>query len=113
MACQLYRHFDGNGQLLYVGISLSTVSRLSQHRHGSDWFAEIRNVTIEDFPTREAAVAAEQAAIAAEKPRYNLLLCKPPKTKARPPAAPTPDQIRAARKLLGMTLNDLGQRAGL
>jgi transcriptional regulator with XRE-family HTH domain len=26
---------------------------------------------------------------------------------------PTPDQIKAARKLLGMTLRDLGEKAGL
>lgn len=30
-ACQLYRHYDPAGALLYIGISLSAVARLSQH----------------------------------------------------------------------------------
>ena len=37
--CQLYRHFDCDGVLLYVGISLSTVARLCEHKHSSKWYA--------------------------------------------------------------------------
>lgn len=67
----LYRHFDAEGQLLYVGISLSVVSRLAQHRDGSPWYDQIAMVTVERFPTRGDAHAAERAAIRAEKPRHN------------------------------------------
>ena len=66
----LYRHFDASGNLLYVGISLSIVARLIRHK-ASPWFPEIRNITITWFDSHEAAVAAEQAAIKAEKPKYN------------------------------------------
>jgi hypothetical protein len=70
-AVQLYRHFDTEGRLLYVGISLSTVSRLSQHKDTSEWFAAISRVTVERFPTRKDALLAEAAAIATEAPSYN------------------------------------------
>ena len=69
---QLYRHYDNNKKLLYVGISLSAAVRLAQHREAAHWFDEIANVTIETFPTREAALAAERNAIANENPACNI-----------------------------------------
>ncbi len=68
----LYRHFDKNGALLYVGISLSAVARLSQHRSRSNWFDSIARVEIEAFPTREAALKAERRAITEESPAFNV-----------------------------------------
>jgi hypothetical protein len=68
---QLYRHFDGDDRLLYVGISLSTVSRLAQHRDSAPWFAGLAKVTVQLFETRETALEAEARAIAIEDPLYN------------------------------------------
>lgn len=68
---QLYRHFDDQGTLLYVGISFSAIIRLYQHK-SSHWFNSIANVTIENFPTREAAIDAEIMAIQTEEPRFNI-----------------------------------------
>lgn len=70
----LYRHFDGSGALLYVGISLSALTRLQQHNQCSHWFADIRSITIEKFDSREAAVAAETRAIQNESPAYNIMM---------------------------------------
>ena len=67
----LYRHFDKDGQLLYVGISLSHVARLSQHRDGSPWYEDIAHVTIEWHKTRVDAELAETTAIGREAPKYN------------------------------------------
>lgn len=67
----LYRHFDVRGRLLYVGISLSVATRTLQHKCGSLWFRKVSNITLEWFPTREAAECAERKAIAEEKPRHN------------------------------------------
>ncbi len=67
----LYRHFDAQGRLLYVGISLSAVKRLSQHGKESRWANQIANVTIETLPSREDALEAERQAIIAERPLYN------------------------------------------
>lgn len=69
---ELYRHFDAAGALLYVGISLSTASRLGQHRCGSDWSKKVVKITIERYPTRKSALAAELAAIQTEHPLHNV-----------------------------------------
>jgi predicted GIY-YIG superfamily endonuclease len=66
----LYRHFDADGELLYVGISLDTMRRLLQHK-GSEWQQEIAKVEIEWLPTREAALRAEADAITTEQPLWN------------------------------------------
>lgn len=71
-ACQLYRHFDAQGDLLYVGMSLSAVNRLSGHKSASKWFAEIARVEVENFASREEAAFAEDEAIILENPRYNI-----------------------------------------
>lgn len=67
----LYRHFDASGALLYVGISLSVLDRLTAHR-ASRWHSDIAAVTLEHFPTREAALDAEAEAITNENPKYNI-----------------------------------------
>lgn len=69
---QLYRHWDEDNNLLYVGISYSSVSRLRQHEKTARWFTLVRNVTIEQFPTRKEAELAELTAIRTEKPIYNI-----------------------------------------
>lgn len=71
--CEVYRHFDANGALLYVGMGWSTLARLMRgHRKQSHWFDQIARIEIERFPTREAAYKAEWDAIVKEKPRHNL-----------------------------------------
>jgi len=72
MNCDLYRHFNKEGHLLYVGISLSTFHRLSQHKNHSHWFNEITSVTIEKFKSRKEAIEAEKEAITNEDPSHNL-----------------------------------------
>lgn len=67
----LYRHFDSNDNLLYIGISLSAMNRLSQHEDNSHWFNSISKVTIEKYNTREEALKAEKDSILLEKPLYN------------------------------------------
>lgn len=71
MTCHLYRHFDADDVLLYVGISAQPLTRLCQHKD-SRWFKEITRVAIEHCPTREYAEFQEAWAIAKEKPKYNI-----------------------------------------
>lgn len=68
----LYRHFAADGALLYVGISLSAVHRLSGHKDHSHWFGDITRVEIQSFESRAAALAAERVAVKEEKPRHNI-----------------------------------------
>jgi hypothetical protein len=69
---QLYRQFNKGGQLLYVGMSLHTIARLSGHKK-SGWFAEIARVEVENFDSKDCVVAAEAKAIKTENPRYNIV----------------------------------------
>ena len=67
----LYRHFDKDGELLYIGISISALLRLSQHKNESHWFDHIVRVDIERFDSRISVLGAEKEAIKNEKPKYN------------------------------------------
>jgi hypothetical protein len=66
----LYRHYDSEGNLLYVGISLSSIRRLQQHKN-NQWFNDIKIVKIEKFKNRREAEIAEKRAIAFEVPLFN------------------------------------------
>jgi predicted GIY-YIG superfamily endonuclease len=70
---QLYRHFDKNGFLLYVGVSMSAIKRLSEHKNKSAWFKDIARVDVENFETRKSALVAESLAIRNEKPKHNVI----------------------------------------
>jgi len=70
-ACYLYRHYHPNGDLLYVGISLWALKRQQKHAAKADWRNLIHRIVIEPFETREEALAAEEAAIRLEFPRFN------------------------------------------
>lgn len=63
--------YDFEGQLLYVGISSKCASRWENHRKEKEWWAEVWNVRLEHFETRDQAVEAELWAIREEAPRYN------------------------------------------
>lgn len=73
MKTALYRIWGNDDQLLYVGISKSALGRLGQHLTEKSWAADIANVTIETFATRELAAAAEVAAIKTEHPVHNVV----------------------------------------
>lgn len=68
----LYRHFDAAGVLLYVGISLDVIARLSAHANSSHWAGAIARVDITRYPSRKAARLAERHAIRTERPLHNI-----------------------------------------
>ena len=67
----LYRHFDADDNLLYVGISLSSYERLSQHHSNSEWAEDAVMMTTEWYDNRNEALDAETIAIQTEMPAYN------------------------------------------
>lgn len=73
----LYRFFDSNQRLLYVGISYHIESRLDSHRHQKPW-DKVARITVESHPTREGALTAERRAIRDEKPAWNVVHTAPP-----------------------------------
>ena len=69
----LYRHFDKDGRLLYVGCSISAFARFGHHRISSHWVKAITTMTIARFDSLEDALNAENVAINAESPLYNKI----------------------------------------
>ena len=77
----LYRLYDTNGVLLYVGISNRWPSRMKQHTKDKQWFNSVGKVEISHYCTRREAEAAEKAAIKSERPIHNVLHNKKEATK--------------------------------
>ncbi len=69
----LYRHFDSDGLLLYVGVARNPAKRLASHRRWSPWFEGIAKVDIQWFDNEGDAYAAEREAIRTENPLCNRL----------------------------------------
>lgn len=69
----LYRHYDHDGVLLYIGITNHPGSRITSHRLTSRWFefVDLDRESHEHYPARELAEEAETAAIATEQPLFN------------------------------------------
>lgn len=71
MSETLYRFFDQQGNLLYVGISNNWQDRLKQHYKDSAFHDESATITLEHFETRAEVEEAEKQAILTEGPKYN------------------------------------------
>lgn len=67
----LYRHYGFDGKLLYVGVAKNTLRRWNDHGGVAEWADLVATITVDHYPTRGEAEAAENAAILAEKPRFN------------------------------------------
>ena len=68
----LYRFYDAEGALLYVGITKFFEPRLKQHYKNAEWFFETASVKLEHYKTRQEVERAETQAIESENPRYNI-----------------------------------------
>ncbi len=69
----LYRWYDAADALLYVGISNDLARRTGQHMDDKPWMAEAVRCDATSYPDRASALAAEERAIYAENPRYNIV----------------------------------------
>jgi len=70
-ATALYRFFGADDLLLYIGITNSVPRRFDQHGD-KPWWTQVERSTLEHYPSRREALAAEKAAIQAEKPVWNV-----------------------------------------
>lgn len=68
----LYRMYDADGVLLYIGITTNLEDRLADHRGFKGWWREVSTIKLEHFPTRSSAEDAERLAIETEVPRWNV-----------------------------------------
>jgi hypothetical protein len=69
----LYRCYDADDRLLYVGITESPGRRHARHRDDKAWWPEVAYVEWEFFETIGAAVDAERDAIENESPLHNKI----------------------------------------
>lgn len=69
---QLYRYYDKDDNLLYVGMSSNALRRVKEHQKDKEWYWDIAKITIENFNMHYELVQAEKEAIAKEQPRYNI-----------------------------------------
>jgi predicted GIY-YIG superfamily endonuclease len=68
----LYRLYDKDGALLYVGVTLHAAERFIHHRCPSTrWSAAVARVEVQLFGNQESALHGEAWAIATEKPKFN------------------------------------------
>jgi excinuclease UvrABC nuclease subunit len=77
----VYRMFDADGALLYVGRSIDALQRLSSHRKVKAWWTDVATVTVTHYDDELEACRDELAAISSEQPKYNaqcreLLTCR-------------------------------------
>lgn len=68
----VYRLFDGDGTLLYIGVTNDIGRRWKDHLRGKSWAGRIQDMTVARYATYEAAVEAETKVIAAEYPVFNV-----------------------------------------
>ncbi|WP_202033167.1 DUF3039 domain-containing protein [Nocardioides sp. WS12] len=68
----VYRCFDGDDRLIYVGCSASPRQRMDQHRGSSWWFNQVERTRYVVFNDKDYALGKEREAIATENPRWNL-----------------------------------------
>lgn len=70
----LYRLFDAEERLLYVGISGNPPQRWNDHSAEKSWWSTVARKDVEWHESREAAAQAEAIAIRVESPLHNLTL---------------------------------------
>ena len=68
----VYKPYDAENALLYVGISKEFGRRWREHASTKRWWPEARRMTVDWYDDEAEAVQAEVAAINAEHPRHNV-----------------------------------------
>lgn len=68
----LYSYYDADDRPLYIGISGSLRGRERSHLRSSSWMDFVARSTVQRFPSRKEAEAAEREAIKSERPLFNV-----------------------------------------
>src|SRR5262249_34524533 len=67
----VYRYFDGNGNLIYVGMTSNAATRGLRHWKKSDWWSGGEDVDYHRCRNRDAAYKRESRIRAEEKPLFD------------------------------------------
>ncbi|SDL28519.1 GIY-YIG nuclease family protein [Streptomyces indicus] len=67
----VYRFFDADDVLLYVGIATNVTKRWRQHENAKNWWHLIARSSVTWFESRSGAEAEEARSVDEERPLYN------------------------------------------
>lgn len=70
-SASVYRFFDSDGTLLYVGATKCGPRRFSAHEK-REWWPDVALIEIEHFDSREEALAHESEWIRSRDPKFNV-----------------------------------------
>lgn len=68
----LYRLFDAEERLLYVGVAFDPAERWKEHAKSKPWWCDVARKAVEWRESRTDALVAEADAIRTERPLYNV-----------------------------------------
>lgn len=71
MTC-VYKHYDTDGRLLYIGSTRKFPSRTMEHEAASRWYRLVAQIKIEKFESMSDALARERELIELKKPPFNI-----------------------------------------
>ena len=91
----LYRFFDSQGDLLYVGQTCNLNQRIDNHRLSKPWWHEVADCRVEFLSDQCALDEAERRAVVTESPRHNKIRYLVAKTQvvARPTGGAVPEWV--------------------
>jgi hypothetical protein len=72
MSAYLYRAFNRDGDLLYIGSSVQVDGRIRHHYLNAPWWFVASRFTFVRYPDEASARQAEVDAIGSEHPRWNV-----------------------------------------
>lgn len=113
----LYRFYDADERLLYVGITNDPWRRWRQHVLEKSWYPQVKHQAVTWYDDRTAAEVAEYVAIRCERPRFNIAgavrpvaveipaeVIPDPVPEPEPPVAESPDPDRVRYRTLRTVL---------
>jgi len=98
----VYRLYDAEGELLYVGATRNPRARLKHHALRKKWWPEVRKNDVQWHPGRPEALRAEAEAIRCEMPRYNARVPLPDGSLRGSTMRPNVPQVARGRPVRGM-----------
>ncbi len=73
----VYKLYDADGRLLYVGVTRHGYRRLNQHAKEKPWWSEVVKAEFEHLPDTRSAFAREAVLIRTASPAYNIAQPRP------------------------------------
>lgn len=108
----LYRLYDTNDVLLYVGITDNLGVRWNHHAKHKTWWPDVARHTADWYASREEVAEAEVKAIETETPLYNIQGAKVPPTPP-PPGSPAAWWHYVKRVAGEDSPSDIARRVGI